>query len=143
MVDIHCTDGESEPHGRGTFWSKALKPSCCGAVWAPLSVGEGCVWGGEQPLQGSCGRVFGRWVRRGVEDEACWGGAPRAPPLPTTHTVVMTFREPDLKRRIFFFSACDALIFTKTLAGPAGVATPAAPPGPDGEPPAAAAATSC
>lgn len=45
MVDIHCTDGESEPHGRGTFWSKALKPSCCGAVWAPLSVGEGCVGG--------------------------------------------------------------------------------------------------
>lgn len=68
------------------------------------------------------------------------GGEVQAHPTPT-HTVVMTFREPDRKRRIFFFSACDALIFTKTLAGPAGVPPPAAPPGPDGEAPAAA--TSC
>lgn len=81
----------------------------------------------------------------GVEDETYWGEEAMEvdpkPMTPPTHTVVMTFREPDLKRKIFFFSACDALIFTKTLAGPAGVATPAAPPGPDGEAPAAA--TSC
>lgn len=79
-------------------------------------------------------------MRRGwVGEEAMEVGAQAHPP--PTHTVVMTFREPDRNRRIFFFSAWDALIFTKTLAGPAGVAPLATPPGPDGEAPAAA--TSC
>lgn len=31
------------------------------------------------------------------------------------HTVVMTFREPERKRRIFFLRACEALILTKAL----------------------------
>lgn len=33
----------------------------------------------------------------------------------TPHTVVMTLRDPERKRMIFFFSAWEALIFTKTL----------------------------
>lgn len=102
------------------------------------AVSEEGLWKQRKPV------VFGRWVWRGSRMRSVgvrrpWTWIPS--PSPPTHTVVMTFREPDLKRRIFFFSACDALIFTKTLAGPAGVATPAAPPGPDGEAPAAA--TSC
>lgn len=56
-----------------------------------------------------------------------------------THTVVMTLREPERKRSIFFLSAWEALIFTKTLAGPAGAPPPAPAPGPE----AAVAATSC
>ena len=39
--------------------------------------------------------------------------------LPTdavTHTVVMSLSEPDLKRRIFFFRLCEALIFTNAFA---------------------------
>lgn len=51
----------------------------------------------------------------------------------------MTLRDPERKRRIFFFSAWEALIFTKTLAGPAG----APPPAPPAAPEAAVAATSC
>lgn len=95
----------------------------------------------EAEKTGGLWKVGVEWAK----DEKCGGEEamevdPKPMP-PPTHTVVMTFREPDLKRRIFFFRACDALIFTKTLAGPAGVATPAAPPGPDGEAPAAA--TSC
>lgn len=32
-----------------------------------------------------------------------------------SHTVVMTFRDPERNLRIFFLSACEALIFTKAL----------------------------
>ena len=51
----------------------------------------------------------------------------------------MTLREPERKRNIFFLSAWEALIFTKTLAGPAGAPPPAPAPGPE----AAVAATNC
>lgn len=84
-------------------------------------------------LEGRCGRVSD-WECDGAE-------AIKGEPIanPQTHTVVMTLREPERKRSIFFLSAWEALIFTKTLAGPAGAPPPALPPGPE----AAVAATSC